>query len=106
MRRFVEGADRDRGTLFPECLQDWIDEDNPVRVIDVFVDNLDLADLGFAGVDPQATGRPEVLATNTFTSYRPVSINMAWHNDLTVKLRVNGSCWLRLGSSPLKDRRL
>ena len=44
--------------LFPECLEDWIDEDNPVRVIDVFVDGLVLADLGFVGVDPEATGRP------------------------------------------------
>lgn len=58
MKRFVEGADRDQPTLFPECLEDWIEENNPVRVIDVFVDNLDLADLGFAGVDPQSTGRP------------------------------------------------
>jgi len=58
MRRFVEGADREQSTLFPECLQDWIGEDNPVRVIDVFVDELDLAELGFDGVDPEATGRP------------------------------------------------
>jgi transposase len=58
MKRFVEGADRDQATLFPECLDDWVDENNPVRVIDVFVDSLDLADLGFAGVDPQSTGRP------------------------------------------------
>jgi transposase len=58
MKRFVEGADRDQPTLFPECLEDWVGEDNPVRVIDVFVDNLDLADLGFSGVEPQSTGRP------------------------------------------------
>jgi transposase len=58
MKRFVEGVHRDQPTLFPECLEDWVDENNPVRVIDVFVDNLDLADLGFAGVDPQSTGRP------------------------------------------------
>ncbi len=58
MKRFVEGADRDQPTLFPECLEDWIDENNPVRVIDVFVDNLDLADLGFTGIEPQSTGRP------------------------------------------------
>jgi len=58
MKRFVEGQDRGQSTLFPECLEDWIDEDNPVRVIDVFVDGLDLADLGFVGVDPEATGRP------------------------------------------------
>jgi transposase len=42
MRRFLEGADRSQSTLFPECLEDSIDEDNPVRVIDVFVDELDL----------------------------------------------------------------
>ena len=58
MRRFVEGADRGQSTLFPECLEDWIGEDNPVRVIDVFVDELDLAELGFGGVDPEVTGRP------------------------------------------------
>ncbi len=49
MRRFVEGTDRGQSTLFPECLEDWIGEDNPVRVIDVFVEELDLAGLGFDG---------------------------------------------------------
>src|SRR6266513_1641192 len=58
MRRFVEGTGRGQSTLFPECLEDWIDEDNPVRVIDVFVEELDLGELGFGGVDPEATGRP------------------------------------------------
>ena len=58
MKRFVDGVDRGQSTLFPECLEDWINEDNAVRVIDVFVDELDLAELGFGGVDPKATGRP------------------------------------------------
>jgi transposase len=58
MRRFIEGADRGQKTLFPECLEDWIGEDNPVRVIDVFVDELALVELGFGGVDPEITGRP------------------------------------------------
>jgi transposase len=58
MRRFVEGIDRGQATLFPECLADWIDENNPVRVIDAFVDKLDLSRLGFEGVAPEATGRP------------------------------------------------
>src|SRR5207253_8169797 len=58
MKRFVEGTDRGQNTLFPECLEDWIHEDNPVRVIEVFVDELDLRELGFGGVDPEATGRP------------------------------------------------
>jgi transposase len=47
-----------QSTLLPERLEDWIGEDNPVRVIDVFVEELDLADLGFGGVDPEAIGRP------------------------------------------------
>jgi len=58
MRRFIQGADRSQVTLFPEALEDWIDEDNPVRVIDVFVDGLGLGELGFGGVEPEATGRP------------------------------------------------
>jgi transposase len=58
MKRFVAGADRAQSTLLPECLDDFIDESNPVRVIDAFVDALDLAGLGFGGVEPAATGRP------------------------------------------------
>jgi transposase len=58
MKRFVAGADRGQSTLLPECLEDFIDESNPVRVIDAFVDALDLAELEFGGVDPAATGRP------------------------------------------------
>jgi len=58
MKRFVEGVDRGQGTLLPECLEDWIGEDNPVRVIDVFVEELDLGGLGFDGVAAEATGRP------------------------------------------------
>ena len=58
MRRFVEQADRGQSTLLPECLDDFIDESNPVRVIDVFVDTLDLAEIGFDGANPAATGRP------------------------------------------------
>jgi transposase len=58
MKRFVAGADRGQSTLLPECLDDFIDESNPVRVIDAFVEALDLAELGFDGVEPAATGRP------------------------------------------------
>jgi transposase len=58
MRRFVEGMDRGQSTLFPECLEDWLDEDNPVRVVDVFVDELDLAEVEFSGVEPEVAGRP------------------------------------------------
>jgi transposase len=58
MRRFVEEADRGQWTLVPECLDDFVDESNPVRVIDVFVDALDLAEMSFEGIEPPATGRP------------------------------------------------
>ncbi len=58
MKRFIEGVDRGQSTLFPERLEDWIGEDNPVRVIDVFVDELDLGELGFCRVAPLWTGRP------------------------------------------------
>jgi transposase len=58
MKRFVEGLDRGQSTLFPETLDDFIDGDNPVRVVDAFVEALDLGDLGFSGVDPKDTGRP------------------------------------------------
>jgi transposase len=58
MKRFVEGADRQQTTLLPDCVDDYVAEDNPVRAVDAFVDALDLAALGFEGVEPAATGRP------------------------------------------------
>src|SRR3979409_1341466 len=65
MKRFIEGEDRSQSTLFPEHLDDYIAEDNPVRVIDVFVDELDLSELGFEGMAPEVTGRP---------AYHPASL--------------------------------
>jgi len=58
MKRFIEGENRFQATLLPECLDDYIAEENPVRVVDVFVDELDLSALGFSSAEPQATGRP------------------------------------------------
>ena len=58
MKRFIEGESRNQITLMPACLDDYIDTDNPVRVIDLFVDELDLAELGFDGTIAAATGRP------------------------------------------------
>src|SRR6266851_8150120 len=58
MKRFIEGEDRAQITLLPECLDDYIAEDNPVRVVEVFVDQLDLRPLGFEGAEPATTGRP------------------------------------------------
>src|SRR5262245_10797155 len=58
MARFIEGADRRQAALLPESLDDYVDADNPVRVVDAYVDALDLTELGFDGVEPEATGRP------------------------------------------------
>jgi transposase len=58
MKRFIQGEDRTQSTLLPEMLDDYVTEANPVRVVDVYVDELDLGQLGFEGVDPAATGRP------------------------------------------------
>jgi transposase len=65
MKRFVAGEDRRQATLLPECLDDYVAPDNPVRIIEAFVDELDLAALGFAGVVPEVTGRP---------SYHPATL--------------------------------
>jgi transposase len=58
MSRFIEGQQRSQSVLFPEQLEDWISEDNPVRAVDAFVDELDLVQVGFAGARPADTGRP------------------------------------------------
>ena len=57
MKRFIEGDNRQQITLLPESLDEYIDAENPVRVVDLFVDQLDLGGLGFS-VEPAATGRP------------------------------------------------
>src|SRR6202451_2299749 len=58
MHRFIDGEDRLQQALLPHSLEDYVDEENPVRVIEVFIDELDLAALGFLGMTPAATGRP------------------------------------------------
>jgi transposase len=65
MGRYIEGQDRTQSVLFPERLDDWIDGENPVRVVDVFVDELDLVRLGFERAQPAQTGRP---------AYRPSTL--------------------------------
>jgi transposase len=57
MKRFIEGQDRNQSTLLPDCIEDYVEADNPVRAVDAFIDMLDLATLGF-NVEPEATGRP------------------------------------------------
>jgi transposase len=58
MKRFVEGEERRQGVLLPEFLDDYVAEDNPVRVVEAFIDELELGALGFEGVQPASTGRP------------------------------------------------
>src|SRR3979490_566095 len=58
MHRFIDGEDRMQQTLLPLSLADYVSEENPVRVIEVFIDELDLSALRFAGMTPAATGRP------------------------------------------------
>ena len=65
MKRFIESEDRRQATLLPDSLEDYVTDENPVRVIDVFIEELDLAAMGFAGVAPEATGRP---------AYHPVTL--------------------------------
>ena len=61
MRRFIDGEDRMQQALLPHCLEDYVGEENPVRVIEVFIEELDLAALGFSGMTPAATGGPAGL---------------------------------------------
>ena len=86
MKGFVAGAERAQASLLPECLEDWVDESNPVRVIDAFVDALDLADLGFDGVEPEATGRP------------------SYHPSTHLKLYIYGYLYRVQSSRRLTDR--
>jgi transposase len=58
LKRFIEGDDRMQGTLFPEYLEDYVAENNPVRIVEAFVEHLDLGKLGFNGAEPAITGRP------------------------------------------------
>lgn len=58
MGRFIEGIDRRQAMLLPETLDDYVGEHNPVRVVDAFIDALDLGALGFDGVVPEERGRP------------------------------------------------
>ena len=75
MKRFIAGADRGQSTLLPECLDDFIDESNPVRVIDAFVDALDLGKVGFDGVVPKRrVGLPASTAASTIHSLDPASL--------------------------------
>ena len=74
MSRYIEGQDRQQVTLLPECLDDFIADDNTVRIVDAFINELDLVGLGFDGAKPAATGRP------------------SYHPSVLLKLYLYGLC--------------
>src|SRR5262245_64538185 len=94
MKRFVAGADRAQSTLLPGCLDDFIDDNNPVRVIDAFVDALNLAELGFDSVEPAATGR---------RSYHPSVLLKLYHLRLPQPGAIEPAAGTRSGSQPGGD---
>ena len=99
MKRFVEGADRGQSTLLPECLDDWVDEENPVRAIDAFVDALDLGELGFDSVEPAATGRPGFHPSVLLKLYIYGYLNRVGHCDQQRRFMSEGS-ELNIGTAP------
>ena len=78
MKRFVEGVARDQGGLFPAHLEDFVDEDNPVRAVDAFVEMLDLRALGFAAIDPSGTGRPGYHPAMLLKLFTLMLFEMLW----------------------------
>ena len=78
MKRFVEGEDRRQGALLPHCLDDYVTENNPVRVIEAFIDELDLVTLGFEGVVPETTGRPAYHPATLLKIYLYTAISTAY----------------------------
>ena len=107
MRGFVQGADRQQTMLFPECLDDWVDESNSIRAVDVFVDALKLRDLGFDGVDPAATGRPAYHPSPMLKLYIYGYLNRVQSSRRLERASVRARLYdLRLVSSDEAGRRL
>ena len=75
MKRFIEGEDRSQVTLLPECLDDYIGQDNSVRVIDAFVEEFEFRDLGFEGAERAVTGRPCRRRPKTGPLLRVIGVN-------------------------------
>jgi hypothetical protein len=117
MSGFIDEADRNQGTLLPERVEEYVSEENPVRVIDAFVGELDLAKLGFEGMEPKPTGRPGYHPATMLKIYlygylnRIQSSRRASHPTLWVHHRALHWAALELGRikwyepNPLKRRR-
>jgi hypothetical protein len=90
MHRFIDGEDRMQQTLLPNSLEDYVSEESPVRVIEVFIDELDLAALGFAGMTPAATGRPAYAGhhgSGASTVSRPASSHRRYRDWTHERIR-------------------
>ena len=95
MKRFVEGDDRKQVALLPECVDDYIGQGNPVRVVDVFVDELKLEDLGFDDSTPALTGRPpyhpdvmlKIYVYGFRTGYHQAGVSRANANAMSSRCR-------------------
>ena len=77
--------------MLPELLEDYVAADNPVRVIETFVDELDLGKLGFQGVDPQATGRPAYHPATLLKIYISTDISIAFSQAGALSVRPNAT---------------
>jgi transposase len=88
--RFIDEADRCQGTLLPERIDEYVSEENPVRVIDAFVAELDLARLGFDGVEPADTGRP---------GYHPATMLKIYLYGYLNRIQSTGWSGKRVGTS-------
>ena len=77
MPRFIEGADRRQAVLLPTSIDDYVGEHNPVRVVEAFIDELDLAGLEFAGVMPEVTGRPSYRPSENTVRYLGIEVDDA-----------------------------
>ena len=108
MKRFVEGEDRRQGALLPHCLDDYVTENNPVRVIEAFIDELDLATLGFNGVVPEATGRPAYHPATLLKIYLYGYLNCVQSSRRLEReaQRNIELMWLTAGARLQDDRRL
>jgi transposase len=107
VKRFVEDQDRGQLILLPECLDDYVGEDNPVRIVDAFIDELDLAVLGFAGVVPEATGRPAYHPATLLKIYLCGYLNrLQSSRRLEREAQRNIELMWLAGGSPLTSRRL
>ena len=104
MKRFIEGTDRTQAMLLPECVEDYVGPDNPVRVVEAFVEQLDLRAMGFEGNDPQATGRPAYHPSVLLKIYVYGYLNRIQSSRERPTIRCSGP--LRSGLSPAASRRL